>query len=215
MQYKKENLIATLDELQLLLEKPNRITYLNMYSLHVGGSSNVNSRYIVDGWPLKYYFKFLHKVECDLLPFYRLERFWLEMMRSRSFSIIGHSTDELEIISQFCLENKLQCKNFYDGFQEIDEIVSIIESEETVDLIFLATGQPKQENILENLKSHSACVIACGAFFRQLSQLEPDVPNLARRLGVGAIYRWHRQPVMVIRRTILPLVELLLYRRIK
>ena len=78
-------------------------------------------------------------------------------------------------------------------------------------IVFLALGQPLQEQVLMRCSEleGDVCIVACGAHWKQLLGFEKGVGGLWERMGLQGVGRFWSQPRELFKRTAGSIVYLL------
>ena len=189
-----------------LVESKGFMTYANLYSFKVGGDVMMTSWYVADGWPVRLWASLKLRTRVSLLSFFRMRKYWIEVAKTKRSLLIGHSQTELEALERWFLNNGFEnLVALSDGFRELTELENLILKSDlkSIDIIFLALSQPKQEQLMARL-SHlegSVSIVACGAFWAQEAGLSPAPTSLLSNLGVYGAFRFRHSPKVFFDRT--------------
>lgn len=205
MNYDVDKSIKSLSELdEILRRRGSFLGYANSLSCRTASEITFDHYFLADGWPVAVWCSIYRMRKVPKLSFYNIRDFWVKVLSTKKFSVIGYSKLESEILANKIWEkNPSTFLSISDGFRDIDKIVDDIRSMDDGRLVFLGMGQPKQELVLAELGSlENSIVICCGAFFKQLYGLEADLNPIAAKIGLESVSRWWSQPMVLLNRTI-------------
>lgn len=208
MQFSRNKLITSCEVLKDALNKRKFITYATVNSFRISSSFKIKFLFLADGWPVSLYSSIINLKKVHRLSFYKLRRFWLDTSKSNRCAIVGYSEDELKRVIELGYEKGINFIFHSDGYKSTTQLVKFIEEiHDSVDLVFLGTGQPKQEEIMQQL-SHlegKISIISCGAFWLQELGIKKEVTGLFTFLRIVSIGRFYNQPLELFKRTFLSL----------
>ena len=207
MKFKLTRLISDIESLQRHIDARGFVTYANLYSFKAGGDFEITSRYVADGWPVRLWAFLKLRTRVSLLSFYRMRDYWIKVAKTKRSLLVGHSKAELETLEQCFLDNKFEGFTVLsDGFRELSELENLILNSDlnSIDIIFLALSQPKQEQLMAKLAhlEGRVSIVACGAFWAQEAGLSPAPTSLASNLGIYGAFRFWRSPKILFERTV-------------
>jgi UDP-N-acetyl-D-mannosaminouronate:lipid I N-acetyl-D-mannosaminouronosyltransferase len=135
---------------------------------------------------------------------------WLEIIKAfpdKKYYLLG-AKDEIVSTTATKLKNDYQGLNivgFRNGYftqEELPGIINDLESKKA-EIVFVAMGSPKQENIMiEMLKQHKAMYMGLGGSFDVYSGNVKRAPVFFQRLGLEGPYRFISNPKRLFDRQI-------------
>mgnify|MGYP006444770979 CR=1 FL=1 len=207
MKFYKLKLCKNNNDLKRLVSKKKfKLTYINLYSIGVKNNLVYNYDFLIDGWPLVKFFKYMFNIDAQLMSFYNMKDFWLSYISKNKIVIAGYSKDDHKEILKYFEKAKIPSPTMIDGYLNDESLITELKCYKEK-VIFLGIGQPRQEIILNKLDDDYR-IISCGAFFKQLAEIEKEFTGISRALGLTVFMRWWSNPIMLYRRTLLPLFKL-------
>jgi UDP-N-acetyl-D-mannosaminuronic acid transferase (WecB/TagA/CpsF family) len=190
------------------LNRKKFITYATVNSFRISSNFNIKFLFLADGWPVSLYSSLIKLKKVQRLSFYKLRRFWLDTSRANRCAIVGYSEEEIKSVIDLGLQEGINFIFHSDGYKSTTQLVHFIEEiHDSVDLVFLGTGQPKQEEIMQQLchLEGKISIVSCGAFWIQELGIKKEVNGLLTFLGIVSIGRFYNQPLELFKRTLLSL----------
>lgn len=204
MKIYKKKIFKNTGELETVLSKNSyKISYANLYSIGVNKNYVIKDYVLIDGWPIVPLLKHLHGIEVQLMSFYNMKSFWINFLKKNTIVIAGYSVDDHVDIKKYFAKAGFDIPQMIDGYLNDADLQFEIEANADK-IIFLGIGQPRQEMLLEKLDDNCR-VICCGAFFKQIAGIESEYSGISRYLGLTSVMRWWKDPVMLLKRTLIPL----------
>ena len=124
MIFHTDNLICTVEELRSAIEDREFITYATVNSFRVASRLPVDFKFVADGWPVAVYSSIRLRKVVQRLSFFKCERFWLDIARSRRAALVGHLESELKDIEKRAGLKGIYFQRLISGYAEPEDIAN-------------------------------------------------------------------------------------------
>lgn len=129
----------------------------------------------------------------------------IEVFPDKRYYLVGAKDEVIKMTI-----NKLQANyreinivGYRNGYFDIEELPQLVDDikEKKADIVFVAMGSPKQENIMIQMKkSHKAIYMGLGGSFDVYTGAVKRAPKLYQKLGLEALYRILSSPKRLFNR---------------
>lgn len=210
MIFQLKNLIRDTEELLVHLNKKKFITYVNVNSFRVGGNLKYNFNFYADGRPVALLFRFLTMGSVKRLTALSIDDFWIDFLRGYRVILIGHEEGMENLLMSSNSAFDIKIDHVIHGYGPIDIVKAKLKEVLSLDepsIVFLAMGQPKQEEFLISCSEFNGIVpfICVGAYFKQRSQIVDEYFPVLDRLWLTPIIRFWKHPFELLKRTFISL----------
>ena len=208
MIFNKRKIIGSINELENTLNSKNFITYANVNSFRVKKSFLVKFNFLADGWPVSFYSSIIKRKKIGRLSFFKARQFWINASKKKKCALIGYSENQLQKILVESKKHGIEFVFSQNGFGTKKDTIKVIEDNyNSVDIIFLGMGQPKQEELLESLfhLEGDVSLVCCGAFWLQEFDFSNQLSVFSTKYGLVPLKRFYNNPFELIRRTLFSL----------
>ena len=210
MIFRIKNCVVSFNELQKLVREKQFLTYANVNSFRINTDLNIKFKYTADGWPVAAYLSFIKRKKIPKLTCFRIENFWRAQTHEKKAIVIGYEEELLPEIIVQATKHDWKFEKVYNGYYDHDQYIDILRREvfqNNVELVFLGTGQPNQELLMNRLAflEGYCSIVACGAFIIQSLKLDTPLSLKADKFGLTPLLRFKTRPLTLFKRTFLSL----------
>lgn len=212
MIFKISKLIVSEEKLLSSLNQRLFVTYANVNSFRVGGNFRSEFNFYSDGRPVAFLFSLLIRKRVKRLTALSIDNFWVRVLKDYRVVVVGYEESVLDILKYKNLASGIAIDQVINGYYSLAVLKSMIENILLVDkgptIIFLALGQPKQEQLLSMLSSLNGkvSVVCVGAYFKQRCKLVNEFHPVLDRFGLTPVLRFWKKPLTLLERTLISLM---------